>query len=71
MISPAGLLDPCGKGEGARWLLRGKLAQFPALPDRTWPFTRPGPSTEEMGNEEPETGGDGVKLPSTSDPAYE
>lgn len=70
MISPAGLLVPWGKGDGARWLVRGKLAQFPALPDRTWPFTRPvPPSTDEMGNEEPEIGGDDVKLASTSDAA--
>jgi len=38
ILSVAGLEDP-GYAEFDSWL-REKVAQFPALPARTWPFTR-------------------------------
>jgi len=60
----------------ARWLLREKLPQFPALPALTCPFVRPALdvllSPDGRANGEwPEAGGDGLKLTSPSDPLKE
>jgi hypothetical protein len=62
-------LDPWGKADAEKWLLlREKLPQFPALPARWCPFTRPLSGGDSTYDECPELGGEVLKLTSASEP---